>query len=118
MKALRTTKRKLSMWLLALLCLASTNVLYAQTDDTLRGDTLSEVVVTSQSAQQRISEIQVGLEKVNVETMSRLPSLFGERDIMGGVMLLLMLAANLGAKLYFRSSNDRRKLEELEKLAE
>ena len=40
---------------------------------------------------------------------------FGERDIMGGVMLLLMLAANLGAKLYFRSSNDRRKLEALEK---
>ena len=40
---------------------------------------------------------------------------FGERDIMGGVMLLLMLAANLGAKLYFRSSNDRRKLEQLEK---
>ena len=88
MKALRTTKRKLSMWLLALLCLASTNVLYAQTDDTLRGDTLSEVVVTSQSAQQRISEIQVGLEKVNVETMSRLPSLFGERDIIKGLQLL------------------------------
>ncbi len=43
------------------------------------------------------------------------PHHFGERDIMGGAMLLLMLAANLGAKLYFRSSNDRRKLEALEK---
>ena len=36
-------------------------------------------------------------------------------DIIATVVLLLMFGANLGAKLYFRTRNDQRKLQELEK---
>ena len=36
-------------------------------------------------------------------------------DIIATVVLLLMFGANLGTKLYFRTRNDRRKLQELEK---
>ena len=59
----------------------------AQTDN-IRVDTLQEVVVTSQSASQRVKEVQIGSEKVDIGTMSRLPTLFGERDIIKGLQLL------------------------------
>ena len=39
----------------------------------------------------------------------------GLHDIIATVILVLMFGANLGSKLYFRTRNDRRKLEELEK---
>ena len=88
MNTLRTAIGKLLKWLPALLCVAATNVLHAQPIDTLRVDTLSEVVVTSQSAAQRINELQVGAERINVETIGRLPTLFGERDVIKGLQLL------------------------------
>lgn len=59
----------------------------AQTDN-IRVDTLQEVIVTSQSASQRVKEVQIGSEKVDIGTMSRLPTLFGERDIIKGLQLL------------------------------
>jgi len=43
------------------------------------------------------------------------PPLVNEQDILSVVILLLTFGANLGAKLYFRSSKDRQKLAELEK---
>ena len=43
------------------------------------------------------------------------PPIVGERDIMAIMVLILMLGANLGTKHYFRSSNDRKRLAELEK---
>ena len=85
---LRTAIGKLLKWLPALLCVAAANVLHAHPVDTLRVDTLSEVVVTSQSAAQRINELQVGAERINVETIGRLPTLFGERDVIKGLQLL------------------------------
>ena len=43
------------------------------------------------------------------------PALVGERDILAIVVLLLMFGANLGIKIFSRSSEDRRRLAELEK---
>ena len=43
------------------------------------------------------------------------PPIIGERDIMAFVVLILMFAANLGIKSYFRSRSDRKRLAELEK---
>jgi len=42
------------------------------------------------------------------------PPIFGERDVMAVVVLILMLGANLGIKAYFRSRDDRKRLVELE----
>jgi len=60
----------------------------AQTDDVSREDTLREVTVTSRSAQKRMAEVQIGVEKVEIATLARVPSLFGERDIIKGIQLL------------------------------
>ena len=43
------------------------------------------------------------------------PPIVGERDIMAIVVLILMFGANLGIKSYFRSSDDRKRLEKLER---
>lgn len=51
-------------------------------------DTLSEVVVRSQAANRHINDLQIGVEKVDVETMSQLPAMLGERDIIKGLQLL------------------------------
>ena len=40
---------------------------------------------------------------------------FGERDIVATLMLVLMFGANLGVKNYFRTRNDRKRLQALEK---
>ena len=51
-------------------------------------DTLQEVTVTSRSAQQRMEEVQIGVEKVEIATLAKMPSLFGEKDIIKGIQLL------------------------------
>ncbi len=61
---------------------------WAQTDDVSMQDTLREVIVKSQAASRRVNDIQIGVEKVDVETMGQLPSLFGERDIIKSLQLL------------------------------
>ena len=43
------------------------------------------------------------------------PLFFAERDILSIIVLILMFGANLGTKFYFRSRNDQRKLQDLEK---
>ena len=43
------------------------------------------------------------------------PPIIGERDILAVVVLILMFAANLGIKEYFRGRDDRRRLTELER---
>ncbi|MBR6286745.1 MAG: histidine kinase [Bacteroidaceae bacterium] len=45
----------------------------------------------------------------------RPPMFFDEHGIVAIVVLLLMVGANLGTKYYFRSRNDRKRLQELEK---
>ena len=43
------------------------------------------------------------------------PIFFGERDIVAIIVLILMCGMNLGIKLYFRTRNDHKKLQALEK---
>ena len=43
------------------------------------------------------------------------PPIVGERDILSVVVLILMLGANLGIKFYFRSRDDRKRLDQLQK---
>lgn len=61
---------------------------FPQADSIARQDTLREVYVSAQSAVGRVMTRQIGAEKVNVATVSRLPALLGERDIMKGLQLL------------------------------
>jgi len=45
----------------------------------------------------------------------RPPLMFGQHDVVAVVMLLLMLAANLGVKLYFKQQHDQKRVDELER---
>ena len=60
----------------------------AQTDNTVHEDTLSEVTVTSHSAQKRVDEVQIGVEQVKVSTLTKVPAMFGEKDIIKSLQLL------------------------------
>ena len=64
------------------------SVVVAQTDDVALEDTLQGVTITSRSAMKRVKELQIGAEQVEVATLSRVPSLFGERDIIKSIQLL------------------------------
>lgn len=83
---------RVGMKLLFALCfifLCDPAAIHAQvTDSVPMKDTLPEVVVTKNWALQRVKESQIGSEKVDVRTMSRMPALFGERDIIKGLQLL------------------------------
>ena len=60
----------------------------AQHDDVVFEDTLKEVTVTSRSVRNRVSEVQIGVEKVDISTLAKVPSFFGERDIIKSIQLL------------------------------
>jgi len=60
----------------------------AQHSDVVLGDTLKEVTVTSRSAQKRVGEVQIGVEKVDIATLTKVPALFGEKDIIKSIQLL------------------------------
>ena len=74
--------------LLFFLVLSASLDVVAQTGDISREDTLHEVTITSRSAEKRISEVQIGVEKVEIATLSRVPALFGEKDIIKSIQLL------------------------------
>jgi hypothetical protein len=60
----------------------------AQKDDIAHEETLREVTISSRSAQKRVDEVQVGVEKVEIATLAKVPSLFEEKDILKGIQLL------------------------------
>ena len=60
----------------------------AQKDDIAHEETLREVTINSRSAQKRVDEVQVGVEKVEIATLAKVPSLFGEKDILKSIQLL------------------------------
>lgn len=64
------------------------SIINAQHNDTLRQDTISEIIVSSHSPQQRINELQIGAERIDIETIQQLPTLFGEKDIIKGIQML------------------------------
>ena len=74
--------------LLLLGLFVSTLASLAQNTDVAREDTLREVTVTSRSAQKRVDEVQIGVEKVDIATLAKVPSLFGEKDIIKSIQLL------------------------------
>lgn len=49
---------------------------------------LNEVTVTSRSATSHIREVQIGVEKLEMEQLAMTPALFGEKDIMRSIQLL------------------------------
>lgn len=60
----------------------------ATTEDTIRTELLDEVVVTSNSARQRIREVQTGAEQLQLKELTATPQLFGERDVIRSIQLL------------------------------
>ena len=67
------------MFLLNIL-LSAFLVLPSAEGDTIRTEHLNEVVVTSQSARQRIQNVQTGAEVLQLEDLTATPQLFGEAD--------------------------------------
>ena len=57
-------------------------------EDTIKTQRLDEVVVTSNSARQRIQSIQAGAEQLQLKELTASPQLFGENDIMRSIQLL------------------------------
>lgn len=60
-----------------------------QNDSTEKTDNLNEVVVTAtNSAIQRLNEVQIGVEKIDIKKMTQVPILFGEKDIIKSLQML------------------------------
>ena len=57
-------------------------------EDSIRTERLDEVVVTSNSARQRIQNVQTGAEVLQIDNLTSAPQLFGENDIMRSIQLL------------------------------
>lgn len=49
---------------------------------------LKEVVVTGEADDQRLRQSQMGVEKMDIATVNKLPILFGERDVLKSMQLL------------------------------
>lgn len=71
------------------LCLAVAGNLHAQgRPDSIKSHELEEVVVTANSARQRIENKRIGVERIELAKMSLLPSFGGENDIIKSLSLL------------------------------
>lgn len=64
------------------------SAVHAQPDNVVREDTLEGVTVMSRTAQRRLDEVQVGVERIDIVTLNKTPALFGERDITRSLQLL------------------------------
>ena len=71
-------------------------------EDTIRTERLEEVVVTSNSARQRIQNVQTGAEVLQLEDLASAPQLFGETDIMRSIQLLPGVKAESDASSSFQ----------------
>ncbi len=60
----------------------------SSSSDTIRTERLEEVIVTSNSARQRVMSVQAGAEQLQLKELTSAPSLFGENDIMRAIQLL------------------------------
>ena len=70
------------------LFLLSSSAIWAQNENTEMSDTLQEVTVTSRTVKKRVEEVQIGVEKVEIATLAKVPALFGEKDIIKSLQLL------------------------------
>ena len=73
---------------ISLLLLLPASMGFAQNERVEMSDTLQEVTVTSHSVQKRVQEVQIGVEKVEIATLAKVPALFGEKDIIKSLQLL------------------------------
>lgn len=69
-------------------CIAAMGTHAEETADSLRTTALQEVVVTGQSARQRIENGLLGSEKLELAKLATTPQLFGETDIIKSISLL------------------------------
>lgn len=76
------------LFVLLLLVISTTFAVVAQNERVEMSDTLQEVTVTSRSVQKRVQEVQIGVEKVEIATLAKVPALFGEKDIIKSLQLL------------------------------
>ena len=74
----------------------------AAEQDTIRTEQLDEVVVTSNTATQRIQNVQAGAEQLQLKELTAAPSLFGENDIMRSLQLLAGIKAESDASSSFQ----------------
>ena len=70
--------------------------------DTLRQERLDEVVVKSNSARQRLRQLQTGAEQVQLKDLTGSPQLFGEQDIMRSMQLLTGVKSESDASSSFQ----------------
>ena len=73
-----------------------------ETADTIRQEQLEEVIVKSNSAQQRLRQIQAGVEQVQIKDLTSSPQLFGEQDIMRSMQLLAGVKSESDASSSFQ----------------
>ena len=71
-------------------------------DDTIKTQRLEEVIVTSNSARQRIQNVQTGAEQLQLKDLTTSPQLFGENDIMRSIQLLPGIKAESDASSSFQ----------------
>lgn len=79
---------KMKRLYISLFLLVSASMGFAQKERVEMSDTLQEVTVTSRSVQKRVQEVQIGVEKVEIATLAKVPALFGEKDIIKSLQLL------------------------------
>ncbi len=52
------------------------------------GQQIQQVVVTSNSYTEKVTGTQIGVEKIRMDEMAKMPAMFGERDIIRSIQLL------------------------------
>ena len=82
--------------------LAALSLTTVAEEDSIRTERLDEVVVTSNSARQRIQNVQTGAEVLQIEDLTSTPQLFGENDIMRSIQLLPGVKAESDASSGFQ----------------
>jgi hypothetical protein len=70
--------------------------------DTLRSQQLEEVVITKNTARQRLQNVQVGAEQLQLKELTAAPSLMGEADIMRSIQMLPGVKAESDASSSFQ----------------
>lgn len=80
--------RTLSPFIIAVICVCGREVYAQELVDTVPTHLLQEVVVTDQSARNRISNARLGSETLELMKLSMTPKMFGETDIIKSITLL------------------------------
>ena len=70
--------------------------------DSIRTERIDEVIVTSNSARQRLQSVQAGAEQLQLKELTTAPQLFGETDIMRSIQLLPGIKAESDASSSFQ----------------